>query len=521
MENENGKKLMKTGAVMIAVTLFVKILGLMRDILIAGAYGTGMYSVAYETASRLPLTLFDFMIGGVVTASFIPVYLKIRGGEGKAAADGYASGYFCTVLIFTFVLSVTGILLSTPLVGLIAPDIPDETAEIAAGLSRVMFPMIVFCGAAFCFVGFLQANGSYMIPVLISVVSNVIIIAYIAFLDDAFGILGLAMAVLIGWAAQAGCQIPSVKKLGFSFRPRLLSKKQLAETAALAVPVLISSWALPLCSILNTRFASSVAEGRAISAFSYAYKIELVAAGVFSFVAVNLIFPEMAGKNSDKDEQTRFLSSSARLLLMLVIPASVGLFILAPELVGTLYEHGAFDAEDTVLTSSALRGFAFGIPFFAVFEVVAKFFIARRKAVYPLIASAVTVVVDIGLAFPLRAWLGVMGIALAMSAGTAAGTVVAVVLLLKKSPGSVGKDTVTDVLKTLAASAIMGGAVYLVSVFAGKAGKTVVLLAGIVGGAAVCAAALALMKSRSLFETAAVFKKKKSGGAGGGDGKND
>ncbi|MBO4216812.1 MAG: murein biosynthesis integral membrane protein MurJ [Clostridia bacterium] len=517
MDNDSKKRLMRTGAIMIAITLFVKILGLIRDILIAGAYGTGLYSVAFETASRLPLTLFDFVIGGVITASFIPIYIKIRDEKGKDDADGYAGGYFFCVLIIAAVISAAGILLSSPLIGLLAPDISAETAEIAAGLSRVMFPMIIFCGAAFCFVGYLQANGNYIVPVLISVVSNVIVIAYIVSLNDVFGVLGLAVSMLGGWLMQAACQLPSAVKIGFSFRPRLLPKNSIRDTLRLAVPVLISSWAIPLCSLLNIRFASSIAEGRAISAFSYAYKIELVAAGVFSFVAVNLIFPVMAGKNADKKEQGAFLSSSARSLLLLVIPASVGLFILAPEFVSVLYEHGAFDAEDTVLTASALRGFAAGIPFFAVFEVVTKFFVARRQAIYPLYASLAVIAFDTGLAFPLRAWLGVMGVALAMSVGTAAGTAVLLVILKKKAADVFENGTVGDIGKTVLASAVMGGAVYLAAVLLRTSGTALRLAVCIVGGIAIYAAALAAMKSKSFSDALSALKGNDKSDTDGGD----
>ncbi len=509
MVNGNKGKLMKTGALMIVVTLFVKLLGLLRDILIAGAYGTGHYSVAFETASRLPLTLFDFVIGGVITASFIPVYVRIRDEEGKDGADSYAAGFFWSILAVTAVLAAAGILLSPYLVGLLAPTVSGETAGIAAGLSRVMFPMIIFCGAAFCFVGFLQANGNYIVPVLISVVSNAAVIIYIVSLNDSFGILGLAVAMLGGWLMQAACQLPSVIKLGFSFRPRLIKGDRLRETARLAGPVLISSWAIPLCALVNTRFASSIAEGRAISAFSYAYKIELVAAGVFSFVAVNLIFPVMAGSNSDRTEQDRFLASSARLLLLLVIPASVGLFILAPQFVSALYEHGAFDAEDTVLTASALRGFAVGIPFFALFEVISKYFVARRQPVYPLLASAAVAAFDVGLAFPLRAWLGVMGVALAMSAGTAAGTAVALIILRKKAPGAIDGGAAADIAKTIAASAAMGGSLYLLTVLLKGSGIYVTLAVCVPSGIVLYAAALLALRSRGLSDIFAAFSRKR------------
>jgi len=138
------------------IILFSKILGLVRDMMIAGEFGMAAAAQAYETASKLPVTIFDFVLGGVVTAAFIPVYNSLAVKRGKKDALSFAQSYFNLIILVTVCLSVIGVVFSPALVSFIAPELSAETANLAATLTRIMFPMVIFVGAAFSFVGFLQ-----------------------------------------------------------------------------------------------------------------------------------------------------------------------------------------------------------------------------------------------------------------------------------------------------------------------------------------------------------------------------
>ena len=134
-EEKSGGKMIKTALFMVIITLSAKVLGMLRDILLAASYGTTPEAVAYDTASRLPLIIFDFVIGGVITSSFIPVFNELLVKKGKKDALDFAGSYVNVILLITAVITVIGIIFSGALVGLLAPEVSEDTAALAASLS--------------------------------------------------------------------------------------------------------------------------------------------------------------------------------------------------------------------------------------------------------------------------------------------------------------------------------------------------------------------------------------------------
>lgn len=212
-------KLLKTAGFMVFATLLAKVFGMLRDMLLAANYGTTMQAVAYETASRVPLLLFDFVIGGVVTASFIPIFNEILERKNKDEAMRFANDYVNFILMVTIVITLAGIVFSPWLIQFLAPEIAPETKALAVNLSNIMFPMIIFTGLAFSFVGILQSFGEFNIPSIISLVSNSVMILYFFTFNNKFGIYGLAVTMLIGWGLQAVVQIPKLLQFGYRYRP--------------------------------------------------------------------------------------------------------------------------------------------------------------------------------------------------------------------------------------------------------------------------------------------------------------
>ena len=157
MDQQKRGGLLGTAAVMAVIVLLAKILGLLRDILVASAYGTTAPAVAYETASRLPVLIFDLVIGGVVSAAFIPVFSDLLVKEGKGAAMRYAASYVKLISLLTGAITLVGVLFASPLVELLAPGLPAETKAMAVDLTRIMFPMVICTGLAYSFVGILQS----------------------------------------------------------------------------------------------------------------------------------------------------------------------------------------------------------------------------------------------------------------------------------------------------------------------------------------------------------------------------
>ncbi len=456
------KSLLSTAAVMTVMILLSKIFGLLRDILVASAYGTTAPAVAYEAASRLPILLFDLVLGGVVSAAFIPIFSEILVKDGKNAAMRYAAAYVNVISLFTGAITLIGVLFSSPLIRLLAPDLPPETHAMAADLTKLLFPMVICTGLAYAFVGILQSLGEFFIPALISLVSNTIMVLYLVFIGDRFGVTGLAVAMLIGWAAQAVVQIP--KLIRFGFRPSLkagLFIKDVHRSLRLALPILIGTWTQPICSLMNTRFASALEEGRAITALGYANRLYTILVGVFSFVATNLLFPyfSRADAQGDGTGSRKLMHTSLKTLSFIIAPIAAGLAVLAEPICAILYERGEFTPADTALCAEALRAFAVGMLFLAANEVLTKAFFAQKKPVLPMISSLAAMAANIGFVI-LLAPHGISGIALASGLAVAVQCLLNAALMKKHTGGTLPPADLFDLVKSVLAAALMAVGVH-------------------------------------------------------------
>ena len=424
MENNQNKKKSFLGyaVIMAAITVVSKFLGLFRDILVANYYGMGTEAVAYEAASRLPVTVFDLVIGGVVTAAFIPVFNSVLVRRGKKDAMRFANSYVNFILIVCIVIAALGVLFAGQLVSAIAPDIPDEARGLAVGLTKLMFPMIIFTGLAFSFVGILQSMGEYNLPALISLVSNVIMVTYLFTLNKTFGVVGLGVAMVLGWAAQAFVQAPKAYSLGFRYRPTLkIFDSDLLRAAKNSVPILVGTWTTPICALINSRFASGIEDGRGMTAIGYANRLYTMMVGIFSFVATNLLFPffSRAEAEGDRDSAMKMIRTSVKVLVYIIAPIAVGISLLAEPFTALVYQRGEFTSADTSLTASALTGYAVGMLFMAANEVIVKALFAAERPKVSMISSLISMTVNIILVTFMADLLGVQGIALATAAATA------------------------------------------------------------------------------------------------------
>jgi putative peptidoglycan lipid II flippase len=358
--------------------------------------------------------LFDFVIGGMVTAAFIPIFSELIVKKGKEKAMEFAADYFNLVFAVTLLISVVGEAFAPALVSFLAPEIPEAAALLAVPLTRIMFPMVIFAGSAFCFVGILQCMGHFRLPSIISLFSNGAIVCYLLFFEERFGVYGLALSMLIGWGLQALVQLPTALRLGF--RPKIRIAFLSAEVRAAAkafLPLLVASWLLPVLSVINTRFASGIEAGRAVTAVGYANRFYIIIVGVFSFIATNLLFPKLsrASAGGDGEGAKRLTASSMKLLLYVVLPVAAGCFALSYPIIELIFVNGDFTADDARLTAEALKWFCLGMPAMAVNEVLQKLFFSRKQVLAPMLTSVICCVADIGLVYVLSSAFGIAGIA--------------------------------------------------------------------------------------------------------------
>lgn len=181
-------------AIMIGTTLFGKMLGMVRDMLIANDYGISYEADAFFVASRIPNNFFDFALSAAVVSTFIPIFNRIMHREGKEEAFKYASHFLSFAMAIAVVVSAVLIIFPGPIVSVFGPGLSEEAANLATTLTQYMAPVVIFATVTFTYVGLMQSFSHFTLPSAISIFSNLVVILYLIFLNPRFGLYGLAIA---------------------------------------------------------------------------------------------------------------------------------------------------------------------------------------------------------------------------------------------------------------------------------------------------------------------------------------
>jgi len=453
---ENSKKMLKTAGFMAIATFMAKALGLARDMLIAAFFGTGIEAEAYLTATRLPTMLFDIVLGGVISAAFIPVFNSVLEKKDKEKALEFANRFIGMVLLISGLITVLGVLFSDSLITLLAPKFSSEAHNLARDLTMIMFPMIIFTGLAFSFVGILQSFGEFKIPAIMSLVSNLAVILYFVLFGKKFGVYGLSITMLLAWSLQVIIQIPSLVRFKYKFRPKLNFRDENIKNAMkLALPMLISTWVQPLYTIVNTRLASGIDSG--VSTLEYANRLYLVVTGVFSFVITNLMFPKMSRANvSGKEEEAKeMLTASLKLVTFVILPVMVVFTVLSKPIIAILYQHGDFVLEDTMRTGTALACYSLGMIGMAYNEILSKTYFSMQNSKTPMINALISMVANIIVAYTLSQSLGIAGLAIATACGSTVNALLNYICIKKHYQTIFDKPNKADIFKILLSAILM------------------------------------------------------------------
>ncbi len=461
----NVKNVFKTAGIMIFATLFAKILGMYREVLFASLYGTGYIAQAFSTASRIPLLFFDIALGAAISSAFIPVFNEYLEKGQKDEALKYSNTFLNGILIITGIICALGIVFSNQIVDLIGGGLGQEAKALAAELVIILFPTMIFTAFAYAIAGILQSFGEFNVPAAISLASNGIMVLYLLIFGKKYGIVGIAIAMLIGWGFQVIVQLPSLIKKKYKYRPILDVKNEgIKKSAKLALPILISSWVQPINSMININLASGLNGGQAVPALDYANKLYIIFVGVLTYAISNMLFPSMSrmAVNEDKTEFKEVVLKAVRAVLVIIMPVMVLFLILRVPLVQLVFERGEFGAESTALTSRALMFYSLGMLGFGVQEILNKAFYSTQDAKTPMYIAMGGIALNILLCFVLvkgfDAGLG----GLAVSASVAS-TVIALALLvtINKRYHLTDKKFILLLVKLLVCGAVTGVCTWL------------------------------------------------------------
>lgn len=515
----NNANATKTISMVMVITLIGKVLGLYRDRLLAVHYSTQMEANAFFTASRIPRVFFDAVFASAIAACFIPVFSQYLETKQRKEAIRFANAFLTIITLLTAAISLVGMLAPEFFVAVFADYQDPQTTALAASLTRMMFPTVLFSGVAFSLVGILQAQNHFTAPALMSAASNLVIILYFFTLDRSLGIYGLAAAYLLGWLLQGLIQIPPLHRLGFRYRPALDFRSQgMRQVFALMGPVMISTWVQPINLAINSRFGSRLYEGAGVSALEYSSNLYLVIAGTFILSITNVIFPKLSRLTaSGKQDAFRdTIRQTVHSSLFFVLPMSVGLMVVSRPLISFIYGGGQFDQAAVDLTSTALVWLSLGMAGYAVQNILSRAYFARQDGKGPLVAGGVSILLNVFLCALLTQSFGVAGLAFSSSISSIGYALLLLLPMERRGEGVLDRSMVVDLLKMLLASLVMGLCAGLVLSYstpllpAGKVGQLLVLgVCGLSGVAVYFLLTLALGLQEATIIRSLISKRKR------------
>ena len=493
----------KATLVLVALTIFSKVSGFVREVAIAHQFGASSVTDAYLVAFTVPNLIF-FIVSTSLATVVVPVYVEYSAtGRLKEAGEVFSTVFnFLALLLAGF--TAVGIFLAPLVVRGLAPGLPADAAALAAKLTAIMMPTLVFLGLGCFFNGLLNASNVFGLPAFGSVAMNLVIIAAALFGGKFYGIEGLAFGTVAGAVVMALVQVLPLRRTSFRYRFNFnLAQPGVRKVLRLIVPVIISVGVNQLYLIISRILASGLAEG-SISALNYANMLILLPQGIFALALSTAIFPTLARQAAQNMnmEMARSLMRGVNLMLLLAAPAGLALMILCYPLVALLFQRGAFDARAVEMTSAALFFFAVGLAGGCLNLLLTRGFYALQDTRTPVLVTVATVAVNIIASLLFIGPLLHAGLALANSLAALFNAGVLLWLLHRRFVGQLIKPGFFRFCGSVwLASVIMAGALYwLDSSLGGSPSVGPALRVGldILFGALVYLAALLLLRVEEL-----------------------
>ncbi len=458
-----------------AMTLLSRILGFIRDILIANVLGTSMAANAFFAAFRFPNLFRRLFAEGAFNAAFIPLFARTLEKHGEHAARDLAARIISWLVVFLLVLTVLAEIFMARIMAVFVPGFlaDPEKFEFTVLLARICFPYLALMSVMAAFGGMLNGLGKFLAAAFAPVMLNIVMIAILAMLvfltfDQPASALWLAGGVIVGGVAQVTIVVWALKNMGLLPSLKLpVWDRDIARFWKLALPVMLSGGVTQINIFVGTIIASGAAS--AISYLYFADRLYQLPLGIIGVAIGVVLLPQLSrhlkGKRFEQaamaQEQSLFLA------MMLGLPAAAALYVLSREIVQVLFERGAFDAIATSATAPAVAVFALGLPAFVLIKVFQPGFFAREDTLTPTILAAVSVAINIGLSLYLFAGFAHVGIAIGTSAAAWFNALFLIAILMKRRHFIVSLKVVKTHFLIMIASLAMAALLWFGSVFGG------------------------------------------------------
>ena len=440
----------------------------MREVVLAAIFGAGNAMDAYNVAYRIPNLVRDLFAEGAMSSAFVPTFTRHLTTAGKESAWRLGNHVINALFLITAALVVLGIVFAAPLVELFAGayrSVPGKL-ELTVFLTRIMLPFLTFVAIAAAFMGMLNSLHRFFIPALSPAMYNVATITCALALVPVMPALGMppiaaiALGSLLGGFLQLAVQWPVLRREGFAYRPMLdWRDESLQRVLLLMGPGTIGLAATQVNVFVNTVLATGEGTG-AVSWLNYAFRLMYLPIGLFGVSIATATLPVVSRHVAQQDTAAArgTIADGLSLMLMLNVPATVGLMVLATPISRVIFERGAFTAADTAATAVALQFYAIGLIGYSVVRIVSPTFYALGRARVPVMVSVATVVVNAALNIALVRVMGYRGLALGTSIAALFNASLLMILLRGQLQGLEGRRVADSFVRIVIASAVMGAA---------------------------------------------------------------
>ena len=480
-----------------------RILGVVREQVLAAIFGAGNAMDAYNVAYRIPNLVRDLFAEGAMSSAFVPTFTRHLTKEGKASAWRLGNLVINGLIVITACLVIIGIVFAEPLVTLFASayrEVPGKL-ELTVFLTRLMLPFLTFVALAAAFMGMLNSLHRFFIPALSPAMYNVATITCALVLVPLMPGMGLpaitaiAIGSLLGGAAQLAVQWPVLRREGFRYQPVLdWRDESLRRVLVLMGPGTIGLAATQVNVFVNTVLATGEGTG-AVSWLNYAFRLMYLPIGLFGVSIATATLPAVSRHVAQRDEPAarRTVADGLSLMLMLNVPATVGLIVLATPIVRVIFERAAFTPADTAATAAAVQFYALGLVGYSIVRIASPVFYALGQNRTPVMISVATVLANALLNVALVRVMGYQGLALGTSIAALFNATLLMFFLRRRLEGIEGGRVAGSLVRIVIASFVMGAAAVGTDIAAGAWLPGTGLVAQIIRLAATIAAAIGVL----------------------------
>lgn len=491
MQSSATRQIARAAGLVMAAFVVNSLMGLLRQILITRAFGASADLDAYYAAARLPEIVFNLVAGGALASAFIPTFTAFLEHKKKSEAWRLASSIANLITLILIAVCVLAWIFAPQLVsGILVPDFDSAQQALTVELLRIQLITPILFGLSGLLMGILNAHQSFLLPALApSMLWLGIIISVFAFVPS-LGVHGLAWGAVLGAGLHLGVQLPALAKVSPRYQLMLgLHLASVRQVGRLMAPRLLGVAVVQLNFLVNTIVASGMAAG-SLAAITVAFSVMLMPQQAIGQAVAIAALPTFSAQvaHGKWDELRSSFVSTLRGILLLAIPASVGLILLREPIVALLFQRGEFGPEDTQLVAWALLWFAAGLLGHSVVEIASRAFYAQQDTRTPVLvgtgAMGLNVVLSLTLpgVFAQLGWMPHGGLALANSAATFLEMCVLLYIMNKRLQGLEGGRLWRGLVQAVLGSLVMGFAIFSWLQFAGSRESWLLAIVGIGAG---------------------------------------